>query len=171
MCQIRSTAVAPSPTLTNEPENIPSKPTKSDKRTETYFSDTVSVNPDGLASIEATKKAMHINRMYDKVFNPDIPMYNGHSGDIQCHINMGPVKPPQRKARIPEYNHEKLVLMQNKFDELGRQGVFVKPEVVGITAEYMNLSFLVQKPSSNDLRLVTAFREIGVENIVSHNHL
>ncbi len=74
---------------------------------------------------------------------------------------MGPVKPPQRKARLPHYDHEKMVLLQQYFDDLEDQGVFVKPEEVGVTAEYMNMSFLVPKPTPGTFRLVTAFREIG----------
>ena len=47
------------------------------------------------------------------------------------------------------------------FDDLEKQGVFVKPEEVRLTAEYMNMSFLVNKPTPGTFRLVTAFREIG----------
>jgi hypothetical protein len=76
------------------------------------------------------------------------------------HINMGSVSPPQRKGRTPHYNREKLILLQEKFDELEDCGIFAKPEDVGVVAEYLNLSFLTQK-SSGEYRLVTAFSEIG----------
>ena len=100
--------------------------------------------------------------MYDRVFRPEISVYNGHSGNVQCHINMGPVQPPQRKARLPHYDHEKMVILQNECDKLEGQSVLVKPEEVGVTAEYMNMSFLVSKPQvPESFRLVTAFREIG----------
>ena len=50
--------------------------------------------------------------------------------------------------------------MHRKFDELENQGVFVRPESLHITAEYLNPSFLVKK-TSGGFRLVTAFAEVG----------
>ena len=50
--------------------------------------------------------------------------------------------------------------MHRKFDELENQGVFARPEFLGITAEYLNPSFLVKK-TSGGFRLVTAFAEVG----------
>ena len=40
----------------------------------------------------------------------------------------GPVQPPQRKGRIPQYNRSKLQELQDKCDELERQGVLRRPE-------------------------------------------
>ena len=48
---------------------------------------------------------------------------------------MGPVEPPQRKDRLPQYAHDKLVEFQEKFDHLEQLGVFQRPEDVGITEE------------------------------------
>ena len=124
-------------------------------------SDCISINPDKLVSPHAVKLVQDVHRMYDRVFRPDISVYNGHSGNIQCHINMGPVKPPQRKARLPHYDNAKMVHLQQYFDNLEKQGVCIKPEEAGVTAEYMNMSFLVPKPTPGTFRLVTAFREIG----------
>ena len=124
------------------------------------FSINVSVNPDGLVAPEIVSRVNELNRSYDKVFDPAIPCYNGYSGNVKGHINMGTAVPPQRKGRTPQYNHEKLTLLQEKFDQLEASGVFAKPEDVGVVAEYLNLSFLVQKPSGGQ-RLVTAFAEIG----------
>ena len=39
--------------------------------------------------------------------------------------------------------------------------MFAKPEDVGVTVEYLNLSFLVKKPNSLKKRLVTSFGEVG----------
>ena len=50
--------------------------------------------------------------------------------------------------------------MQQKFDELEAQGVFKRPEDIGITVEYLNPSFLVTKPTGGH-RLVTAFADVG----------
>ena len=83
--------------------------------------------------------------MYNHVFNPSIPKYNGNSGNIMGRINIGSITPPQRKARTPYYDHDKLVLLQEKFDQLESLGVFAKPEDVNVIAEYMNPSFLETK--------------------------
>ena len=73
---------------------------------------------------------------------------------------MGKSVPPQRKGRLPSYNKEKLVELQQKFDELEAHGVFPKPEDVSVTVEYLNLSFLVAKPSGGTRR-VTSFGEVA----------
>ena len=73
---------------------------------------------------------------------------------------MGPVLPPQRKGRVPQYSRDKLIELQQKFDELEAQGVFRRPEDVNVTSEYLNPSFLVKKPNG-DFRLVTAFSDVG----------
>ena len=73
---------------------------------------------------------------------------------------MGPVLPPQRKGRVPQYARDKLVELQQKFDDLEAIGVFSKPEDVGVVAEYLNPSFLVKKPNGS-FRLVTAFSDVG----------
>ena len=101
---------------------------------------------------------LHIK--YDKVFSPHISKYNGASGNIEAKVNMGPTLPPQRKGRLPHYNRERLDTLQQKFDELEKSGVFAKPEQVGVTVEYLNMSFLVKKPNGGE-RLVTSFGEVG----------
>ena len=73
---------------------------------------------------------------------------------------MGPVKLPQQKGRLPQYARDKLVELQEKFDNLEQLGVFQRPEDVGITVEYLNPSFLVKKPNGGS-RLVTAFADVG----------
>ena len=69
---------------------------------------------------------------------------------------MGPVQLPQRKGRVPQYSRDKLVELQEKFDELEQCHVFRCPDDVGVSVEYLNPSFLVKKPSGG-FRLVTAF--------------
>ena len=94
------------------------------------------------------------------MFNPSIPKYNGASGNIQAVVNIGPTLPPQRKGRLPHYNRQDLLTLQDKFDELEALGVFAKPEQVNCTVEYLNLSFLVKKPNGGS-RLVTSFGEVA----------
>ena len=86
--------------------------------------------------------------------------YNGHVGPFTATVNMGPVQPPQRKGRCPQYARDKLIELQDKYDELEAVGVFGRPEDVRVAAEYLNPSFLVCK-SNGGSRLVTAFTEVG----------
>ena len=57
---------------------------------------------------------------------------------------MGPVLPPQRKGRLPQYSKDKLLALQQKCDELEALGILRKPEDLNITVEHLNPSFLVK---------------------------
>ena len=124
------------------------------------FSAAVSVDPDSIVTAAIKQQACDINRTYDKVFNPSIPLYNGRSGSICGNVNMGKVLPPQRKARLPQYNHERMNVLQKCMDELEDVGVLAKPEDVGVTVEYLNMAFLTAKSDGSN-RLVTSFGEVG----------
>ena len=123
-------------------------------------SDPISVNPDNLLSNDITKRFSDINKEFDDVFDPSIKCYNGASGDIKGGVTMGPVLPPQRKGRLPYYAPEKLNDLQTKCDSLEQQGVLATPEQVGVRVEYLNLTFLVNKPNGGT-RLVTDFGAVG----------
>ena len=97
---------------------------------------------------------------YDDVFDKSFSGYNGSAGPFEAVVNMGPVQPPQRKGRLPQYAPDKMVQLQGKFDDLESQGIFQPPESVGVTVEYLNPSFLVKKPNGGH-RLVTAFADVG----------
>jgi len=120
----------------------------------------VSVDPDGILEPSDRLSFEQLHREYDSVFDPQFDGYNGASGPFQAVVNMGPVKPPQRKGRVPQYSKDNLQLLQDKFDELESLGVFRKPEDINVVAEYLNPSFLVSKPNGGH-RLVTAFAEVG----------
>ena len=74
-------------------------------------------------------------------------------------MNTGPVKPPQRNGRLPQYARNKLVDLQNKFDELEKLGVFKRPKNINVSVEYLYPSFLATK-SNGGYRLVTAFSDV-----------
>lgn len=120
----------------------------------------ISLDSGGLLSNTMKKKFTDLHREYKTVFRSNFGEYNGHAGPIQAIVNMGPTEPPQRKGRVPQYSRDKLVELQNKFDELELLGVFKRPEDLGIVAEYLNPSFLVKKPKGG-FRLVTAFSDVG----------
>ena len=67
---------------------------------------------------------------YDHVFHPNIKGYNGAEGPFQAKVNIGPVEHPQRKGRLPQNALDKLVLLQEKFDQLENLGVFKRPEEI-----------------------------------------
>ena len=91
-----------------------------------------------------------LHDVYDEVFDLEIKGYNGCAGSFETQVNMGPVEPPQRKGRLPQYARNKLVELQDKLDQLEELGVFKRPEDVGVSIEYLNPSFLVKKQSGGN---------------------
>ena len=157
-CQIRYTTTLPTKERPVEAASVPSAPRPS--VSPSHFSDSVSLDPDGILPPQSRKDFKDLLQRYDEVFDPGFIGYNGAAGPFEANVNMGPVQPPQRKGRVPQYARDKLVELQQKFDELEQQGVFRKPEDVGINVEYLNPSFLVKKPNGGH-RLVTAFADVG----------
>ena len=124
------------------------------------YSEDIKLDPDNLLPKSVKDQFKQLHHTYNMVFNPAISKYNGKSGDIKATVNMGPTMPPQRKGRLPQYNRNRLTELQAKFDELEKAGVFAKPEEVGVYVEYLNISFLINKPSGGT-RLVTSFGEVA----------
>ena len=124
------------------------------------FSRGVKLDPDNVLSNSTRDQFKQVLANHDTVFGPDLPGYNGAAGPIEAQVNMGPVEPPQRKGRLPLYPRDKLVDLQEKFDELEKDHVVRKPEDVDVAVEYLNPSFLIKKPSGGH-RLVTAFADVG----------
>ena len=134
--------------------------TRSSKATPVKHSTAVTIDPDHALSPDERATFRSIVEDYDEVFDPNFTGYNGHVGPFKAVVNMGPVQPPQRKGRLPQYARNQLVELQNKFDELETMGVFVRPEDVPVNVEYLNPSFLIKKRSGGH-RLVTAFTNVG----------
>ena len=156
LCQVRPVTDA---TTQNQP--VPATKILPSNKSNNPYSSTVSIDPSNILSVAERNDFKNINQMYDDVFSDSIGCYNGASGPFTHIINMGPSLPPQRRGRVPLYNRSNLELLQDKFDELLNEGVFSKPEDLGMSVEYVNPSFLVKK-SSGGHRLVTAFNEIGI---------
>lgn len=126
------------------------------------YAEAVVLNPDRIIDEQDAAKFAALHRRYDGVFDPHHGTYNHKFGRFEAVVNMGPVKPQQRKGRVPQYSRDKLVELQAKFDEMDTLGVLAKPESIGIVVEYLNPSFLVKKPNrENAFRFVTAFTEVG----------
>lgn len=154
-CQVRLTTE-----ISTEHADVDIPLPKLPSLTTEFHSDTVAVDPDNILPDSYQTKFRKLVQDYDDVFDSKIQCYNGSMGPFEATINMGPVQPPQRKGRVPQYARDKLLELQQKFDDLENQGVFARPESLGITAEYLNPSFLVKK-SSGGFRLVTAFADVG----------
>ena len=158
-CQVRAT-FTPEPPGNNSPPTAKPPPIPPVPMPSTKHSSNVSLDPDNRLPCDIRAKFASLLDEYDHVFNPNIKGYNGAEGPFEARVNMGPVEPPQRKGRLPQYARNQLVELQQKFDELEALGVFRRPEDINITVEYLNPSFLVKKPSGGS-RLVTAFADVG----------
>jgi hypothetical protein len=124
------------PDKTNCPDIGPARPVSSNV-------ELISINADKDPEFlcwEDRYKSLHHD--FEHVFYDNFPGYNGHSGKIMASVNVTNCLPPQRKGRIPLYNRDKLVELQQEFDEFERLGVFGKPEDHGINVEYVNPPFL-----------------------------
>ena len=124
------------------------------------FTQQISVDPDNVFSPELKEKFHALHRKYNRVFDSSYEGYNHSYGKFEAVVNMGNVKPPQRKGKLPQYSRDKLSTVQEHFDKLEKLGVLAKPESIGVNVEYVNPSFLVKK-SNDTFRLVTAFTEVG----------
>ena len=154
ICQIRHTTRMPLTHDTSKPPPLILASEQLDRSIE------ISVDPSNILNQDERAMFHETNKKYSQVFSPSLGCYNGKSGNFQHIINMSASLPPQRKGRVPMYNRTNLELLQTKIDELYKQGVFVRPEDINITAEYVSPSFLVAKTSGGH-RLVTAFTELG----------
>ena len=120
----------------------------------------ITLDPNNMLNSDMQSRFRGLHEEYDEVFDPTFPGYNDAAGPFEAVVNMGPVQPPQRKGRLPQYAQDKLRELQHKFDELEKQGVFARPEDMGVNVEYLNPSFLIKKPNGG-FRLVTAFADVG----------
>ena len=112
-----------------------------------------------LTAYNTWSKFQALLQQYDTIIYSNIVGYNGAVGPFETTVNMRPVQPSLRKGRFPQYARDKLVEIQQNFDDLERQGIFRRSEDVGITVEYLNPSFLVN--TQGVYRFVTAFADVG----------
>ncbi|CAC5365611.1 unnamed protein product [Mytilus coruscus] len=156
-CQIRSTYV---PECKSDAFESAENNDKIKHPRLTNYSESVIIDPDNLLSQEIKVKFRDTLKNYDDVFDPYFKGYNGAAGPFQARVNMGPVQPPQRKGRVPQYSRNQLVELQQKFDEFESINIFKRPEDIGVSVENVNPSFLDKKPNGS-FRLVTTFADVG----------
>ena len=148
-------AADPSPTV---PSSLPDQSSESVKPTPPIH--TISLDESNQLPSDIRSAFKDLHQEFSSVFDPSFPGYNRASGPIKAVVNMGPVEPPQRKGKVPQYSNDKLHELQAKCDKLEKLQVLRKPEDLGITPEYLNPLFLVKKPSGG-FRLVTSFGEVA----------
>ena len=119
LCQVRHTTTLDSASAPVESPLSPSNNGDTSPRPN-LFSDAVTVDPDHIIPESVRHQFRQVLQTYDDVFNPTVVGYNGVAGPIEATVNMGPVQPPQRKGCVPQYSRDKLVELQEKFDELER---------------------------------------------------
>ena len=120
----------------------------------------ISVDPNKQLSPMWISNFQSLHTKYSSVFESVIGRYNDNSGKVRARVNIGTATPPTKKLKVPQYSRSNLLELQEKFDDLERQGVFARPEDLDIAVEHVSPSFLIKKPSGGT-RLVTAFTSIG----------
>ena len=111
--------------------------------------------------IETVKK-------YVKIFQPDLPGYNGSYGPVFADFTFASsARPGSHKIHTPSYGPHGQVLLHQKFSKLKAKGVLIDPLANNITPSLTHNSWLVKKPSSahipwdqckeSDVRLVVGF--------------
>ena len=68
-----------------------------------HFSESVALDPDNIMPASTRGEFTEILQRFDSVFDPSYSGYNGSYGKFEAVVNMGPVLPPQRKGRVPQY--------------------------------------------------------------------
>ena len=121
ICQARLVTDDPPRLVTDDlPPKLSSPPTPkpSQPQTNTYHSEQVSLDPDGILSPDDKVNFLALLKEFDHVSDPTITGYNGAAGPIKGVVNMCPVQPPQRKGRMPQYARDQLEqLRRDSFDE------------------------------------------------------
>ena len=157
-CQISATKDI---SVLSQPSSLSSNaPSNTEIHQSGSSSDNITIDPNNQLSSAWCDKFHKLHLDFDSVFEPTIDCYNDSSGRIRARVNIGTVHPPTKKLHVPNYSSSNLQLLQCKFDELERQGVFAKPDEVNVVVEPVSPSFLVRKQSGG-YQLVTAFTTIG----------
>ena len=161
ICQIRSMMVQdipPSsvsePRMKNRKNILPTATVINHKLEE------IVVDPNHQLDEKWKLRFQELHNLKKNAFADKIGRYNDHSGKVRARVNIGSAKPPTRKVNIPNYCPKSMHELQDKFDQLEREGVFARPEDVDVVVEHVGPSFLVKK-SSGGHRLVTAFSSVG----------
>ena len=89
--------------VTNIDNGLPIQPTPPMSKS-TLHSSTINLDPANTLPDEVRSSFMALQKDYDTVFSPEFQGYNDAEGPLKAIVNMGPVLPPQRKGRLPQYS-------------------------------------------------------------------
>ncbi|CAB3990763.1 Hypothetical predicted protein [Paramuricea clavata] len=122
-CQVRPVYT---PDLNNGDHKLAVHPAPKSLQTHKFSSD-VCLETDNLLPQDVRRKFTLLMESYDHVFDRNIKGYNGAAGSFEAKLNMGPVEPPQRKGRLPQYTRDQLQELQAKvLGNLLEEGVVAK---------------------------------------------
>lgn len=116
-CQVRSIYIP----LT-DPEPVSSHTdTKNTLKTHVKLSNSYSsqvrIDPDDILTRETVQAKKDSLARNDTISSRVSQGYNGQAGPFQAQDNIGPVMPPQRKGRLPQYSRRQLELLQAQLNE------------------------------------------------------
>ena len=106
-CQIREVFVPDTDTAANKLDTHVISHTRSNgvhtgsNGVHTGHSASVQIDPDSKLSSDEQASIRSILDEYEEVLDPNYAGYKGHVGPFEAVVNMGPVKPPQRKGHLP----------------------------------------------------------------------
>ena len=69
----------------------------------------ISIDPDKELPNIIRQGFHNLHKEFKDVFDPRFEGYNHAYGRFEAVVNMGNVKPPQRKGKLPQYSRNKLV--------------------------------------------------------------
>ena len=91
------------------------------------------VDPDNILQTDIKKRFTDVNSMFSRVFQPDLPRYNGAFGRVQAVINVpDSLKRTSRLKSVPWYPRKLLNEFQDKIDELTDKGSLARPQDIGV---------------------------------------
>ena len=140
--------------------NTESDPVVPGKKVKQNALELVQVDPNGIMTVEQRSAFNEVNKRFSEALSTEIGCYNGNAGAIFGDVLLGNNNPIPKKARVPSYNTDKNVLLQEKFDELIDNGVLKRPEEVGVDVVHTSPSFLAKNPDGSH-RMVTSFTELN----------
>ena len=144
------------------PKSVLNTPTISQKQSDSCYTalSSIKLDPSKVLSKSDQARFHSVHKKHESVFSPGIGRYNGYSGKFVHTVNVGEKIPPQFKGKVPIYNRNDQGILQDKFEELRREGVFARAEDVGVPVEYVHPCFLIKK-SDGTHRMVTSFGEVA----------
>ena len=123
--------------------------------------DHIQIDPDNLMSPEVKKKFKDLHIQYEELFTKAPGKYTGYYGPHDTCINFSDHPAPNKKVYQPSYSEEKKLALAKKMDDLIAWGVLQRPELLGITPEFVSPSMLVPKLEKDEYRYVTDFTSLN----------